>query len=136
MIRPKASWVASGFAPARKPEPAGTFASTTRQPEESKSRLSCTALMPGTTRSRLWRFTSTTHKTLPSPRGVLGERLPDIALVELGVTDERDEATPARRPAVVGDVLPGERHEEGGDGADPDGARREVEGSGSFVRLG
>ena len=52
----------------------------------------------GTTRSRLWRLTSTIHSTLPSrAHDLLGQRLPHVALVQLGVADHHDEALGRRR---------------------------------------
>ena len=73
------------------------FSSTTCQPAASNPRSSRAALMPGTTRSRHWRLRSTIQSTLPRPcGGRVGDRLPDVALVELGVAEQRDEA--AARP--------------------------------------
>ncbi len=61
-------------------------------------------------------------------QGRIGDRLPDVALVELGVADECDE--PGRplghRPEVGVDVPASHRREERGDGPEPDRAGREV----------
>ena len=60
----------------------------------------------------------------------VGDRLPDVALVELGVAGEGDEPgrAPSSRPAEVGlDVPAGRGGEERGDDAEPDGPGGEVE---------
>ena len=87
--------------------------------------------MSGTTRSSDWRLRSTIHSTSPS-RGDhrVDERLPDRALVELGVADERDLAPALRHVEVPGDVAVGDRAPERRGGADADRARREVDGAG------
>ena len=65
-------------------------------------RLELGALMPGTTRSRLCRFRSTIQSDVAEPpRLRLGERLPDVALVELGVAEQGDEAPAGAAPKCV-----------------------------------
>ena len=59
--------------------------------------------------------------------GLLGDRLPDVALVELGVADERDEAR-ARPGAEMGvDVASRKRAEQRRGGAQADAPGREVD---------
>ncbi len=58
------------------------------------------------------------------------QRLPDRALVELGVADQRDLAPGARRLEVAGDVAVGDRAPDRRRRADPDRAGREVDGVG------
>ena len=93
--------------------------------------------MPGMTRSRLWRLRSTIHSDVAEPleRGV-DDGFPDVALVELGVADQGDEAGLEVGPEVGVDVAARGRGEQGRDGAEPDRPGREVETSGSFVRDG
>ena len=60
----------------------------------------------------------------------IDERLPDRALVELGVADERDVAPALRHVEVAGDVALRDRAPERRGRADADGARREVDDAG------
>ena len=57
----------------------------------------------------------------------VGDRLPDVALVELGVADEGDEAGVGPGAEVGVDVAAGGRREQRGDRAEADRAGREVE---------
>ena len=84
--------------------------------------------MSGTTRSSDWRLRSTIHSTSPR-RGDhrIDERLPDGALVELGVADERDVAAALRHVEVAGDVAVRDRAPERRRRADADRAGREVD---------
>ena len=66
------------------------------------------------------------HLAEPRDHGI-DERLPDRALVELGVADERDLAAALRHVEVPGDVALRDRAPERRGRADPDGARREVD---------
>ena len=87
--------------------------------------------MSGTTRSSDWRLRSTIHSTSPR-RGDdrVDERLPDRALVELGVADQRDLAPALRHVEVAGDVAVRERAPDRRGRADADRAGREVDGVG------
>ncbi len=86
------------------------------------------AAMSGTTRSSDWRLRSTIHSTSPR-RGDhrIDERLPDRALVELGVAEQRDVAAALRHVEVAGDVAVRERAPDRRRRADADRAGREVD---------
>ena len=58
---------------------------------------------------------------------LLGERLPDVALVELGVADHDDDAPRRPRPEVIDEVLRAERAEGRLHGAEPHRARGELD---------
>ncbi len=60
----------------------------------------------------------------------IDERLPDRALVELGIAQQRDVAPALGDLEVAGDVAVGERAPERRGGPDPHGAGREVDGVG------
>ena len=64
------------------------------------------------------------------------DRLPDRALVELGVADERDLAPALRDVEVPGDVAVGERAQIGAVAPMPTEPVEKSAGTGSFRRLG
>ena len=103
------------------------LASTTCHPESAKNFISLWTFMPGMTRSRLCRLTSMIHITLPSPWSArVGDGFPDVALVQLGVADQSDEAGRPLRAEVGLDVAAGHGREQRRDRAQADGSGREV----------
>ena len=107
------------------------LASTTCQPAPSKNSISFLIFWSGTTRSRLWRLVSTTHMHVAEAlQRRLGDRLPDVALVELGVTGRGRRSGPGgrdRHGAVGLDVAAHGGGEQRGDDAEADRPGREVE---------
>ena len=104
------------------------FTSTTCQPAASNCPRHWSIRTPGTTRSRDWRLKSTIQVTLPRPGGGrVGDGLPDVALVELGVADQRDEAAAGPGAEVGVDVAAGGGGEQRRGRAQADRAGGEVD---------
>ncbi len=108
------------------------FASSTCQPAAANMPSTRWMRMPGHDPIQALAVEVDDHRHVPEvAQAVLEDRLPDVALVELGVADERDEAPLGllrdRVVEVQAQVAIGERREHRGDGAQAHRARREVD---------
>ena len=110
--------------------------STTCHPAAENCAVHCSMRTPGITRSSDCRLKSTIHITSPRPAvDRVGDGLPHVALVELGVPDQRDEARALPGTEVGVDVAAHRGREQRGGRTEPDRPRREVDAIG-ILRAG